>query len=230
MTYWFIQWTEREVKEFLDQPDFMMDCIGNNASNFKKNATRKDIVWINATFEGDHRLLGTMELGELCNREYTEQFIERSLVTIKYDSYWINTLEWIPIQTVVMDEDFIFSLNFLPVSPLPTDYKSGQHLRTPRILSPLDHQKLNDFWIQSLVSNGILDEEGHFIGDVDFPELEEGEIKDPQNTPLTDDDSDEEWDDDWDDFGSGGGSGGRSPNDDRSDSMNPNSPRYNPGR
>ena len=220
MTIWFIQWTEKEVKEFLGKRDFMMDCIGNGNKNFVNRATPKDIVWIHAIVEGKHKLLGTMELGTEYNREETERIIGRSLATVKYDSYWINTLDWIPIQTVDMDEDFVRGLNFLPIDRLPEGYKSTQKLRVPKELSPLDHRKLSDFWMQRLVSDGILDEDGNYIGDV-----EESNYNPPPSVQLDYDD-----DDDWDDWDYGSGSGGRTPNDDRSDSMNPNSPRYNPGR
>ena len=57
MTIWFIQWTEKEVKELLGKRDFMMDCIGNGNKNFINRATPKDIVWIHAIVEGKHNAL-----------------------------------------------------------------------------------------------------------------------------------------------------------------------------
>ena len=145
MNYWFIQWTEREVRDFSQQSDFMMDCLGHNASNFKKKAQRGDIVWIHSIISGSHYLLGKMKLDVLLDREETEQEIERSLSTVKYEEYWINHWDWVPMKQIDMGE-FPLELNFFPLSKLPNEYKSGQYLRTPRILSPLDHNRLLEFW------------------------------------------------------------------------------------
>ena len=38
MNHWFVQWTKNEVGKFEQHDDFMMDCIGHKAANWKKNA------------------------------------------------------------------------------------------------------------------------------------------------------------------------------------------------
>ncbi len=145
MNYWFVQWTENEFREFSKQSNFLMDCLGHNAPNFKKKASRGDIVWIHSIISGSHCLLGAMKLDVLLDRGETEEEIQRSLATVKYEEYWVNQWDWIPMKQVDMG-DLPMELNFFPLNRLPEGYKSGQYLRTPRILSPLDHNRLLQFW------------------------------------------------------------------------------------
>ena len=147
MNHWFVQWTKNEVGKFEQHDDFMMDCIGHNAANWKKNAQRGDIVWIHSVDAPNqtHYLLGKMKLDVLLNRDDTMEVIGRDLSTIKYEEYWINKWEWEEMKKLNMG-DLARELNFFPLHRLPDDYMSGQFLRTPRTLSPVDHNKLLDFW------------------------------------------------------------------------------------
>tara|TARA_B110000008_G_C16613393_1_gene421362 strand:- start:128 stop:595 length:468 start_codon:yes stop_codon:yes gene_type:complete len=147
MNHWFVQWTKKEVGEFEHHDNFMMDCIGHNASNWKKNARRGDIVWIHYVDapNQNHYLLGKMKLDILLNRDETMEAIGRDLSTVKYEEYWLNLWDWEEMKKLEMGE-LAGKLNFFPLNRLPDNYMSGQFLRTPRILSPVDHSKLLDFW------------------------------------------------------------------------------------
>jgi len=147
MTHWFVQWTEKQVKKFRENSDFMMDCIGSNSTTWKKNAKRNDIVWVHSNISGSHYLLGKMKLESLHTPEDTEEIIGRKLVTGKrYNEYWINMWEWEVMREIEMKDNFAFEINFLPINPLKEGYMSTQRLRTPQNISSVDHSKILDYW------------------------------------------------------------------------------------
>ena len=147
MNHWFVQWRKKEVEKFEQQDDFLMDCIGHKAPNWKKNAQRGDIVWIHFVDAPNqiHYLLGKMKLDVLLNRADTMEVIGRNLRTVKYEKYWINKWTWEEMKQINMG-GLARELNFFPLDRLQGDYMSKQHLRTPRTLSPVDHNKLLEFW------------------------------------------------------------------------------------
>ena len=117
--------------------------------NFINDADRGDIVWVHSIVSGTHYLIGKMKLDVLLDREETEKVIKRDLSTVHYDEYWINQWKWEPLRLVDMGDKFPRKLNFLPLNRLKENYKTTQTLRVPRILSPLDHNRLMEFWNSS---------------------------------------------------------------------------------